>query len=190
MNLTIEALNPNNAQTYVDYLDHLDFHHAPDWAGCFCRFYHTTCTNQEWEKRTGNQNKADALQAISNGSMKGFLAFHEGQCVGWINANAVQSYPRLTDFVKPYINAPQTGCIVCFVIHPAYRRQGIASALLSAAVDDFKQNGFDAILAYPFENKDEPEKAYRGSSTMYTNLGFEVLEARNGMAVMRKELKQ
>lgn len=189
MTLTIRPLGPENADLYLDYLENLDFHHAPDWSGCFCRFYHNDCSNDLWMKRTPAQNKAEALSAIHKGSMKGFLAFSDNQVIGWVNANRVETYPRLIDFVEAYVKSPKTGCIVCFVIHPEYRRQGVAKALLKAAVDQFILDGFDAVLAFPFESKDDPEKAYRGSSSMYLELGFTIVESRNTMSVMRKELK-
>ena len=159
MELTIRPLGPQNASHYLNFLETIDFHHAPDWSGCFCRFYHTTCSDQEWKARSAMTNRQEALEAIQHGSMKGFLAYHDDQVVGWINANAIESYVRLTQDIKPYIAHPKTGGIMCFVIHPQYRRQGIAKALLKAAVDQFKHDGYGAVLAYPFENLNSPEKA-------------------------------
>lgn len=188
MELTIRPLGPQNATHYLNYLETIDFHHAPDWSGCFCRFYHTECSSEAWQKRSAQTNKQDALESIQNGSMKGYLAYHDDLVVGWVNANAIDSYVRLTDFVKPYVASPKTGGLVCFVIHPQYRHQGVAKALLKAAVEGFKSDGFEAVLAFPFESQDAPEKAYRGSRSMYEALGFEVLEAREDMAVLRKDL--
>jgi GNAT superfamily N-acetyltransferase len=188
MNLTIHPLGPENASLYIDYLENLDFHHAPDWSGCFCRFYHNDCSNEVWMKRTAAENKAEALFSIQDGSMKGFLAFNKDQVIGWVNANTVDRYPRLKGFVEAYVSSPKTACIVCFVIHPEYRRQGVARALLKRVIEHYRTEGYDAVLAFPFENKDEPEKAYRGSSSMYLELGFTIVESRNNMSVMRKDL--
>ena len=189
MNLTIRPLGPDDAERYVQYLNHLDFHHAPDWSGCYCRYYHTTCTNEAWAKRSADENKAEALAAIQDGSMKGFLAFDGDQVIGWLNANQVEAYPRLRPFIEPYLNNEKAGCVVCFVIHPEYRKQGVASALLKAAVDQFKKDGYDFVVAAPFENKEEPEKAYRGSISMYLKTGFTVIDSRDNMAIVKKELK-
>jgi len=187
MTLSIHALKPEHAEAYLAYLQQMDFHHAPDWAGCFCRFYHTDCASDEWQKRGAVQNREEARLAIQEGSMKGFLAFEDDRIVGWLNANQIQAYPRLHSFATPYCRSPQTGCVVCFVIDPQVRHQGIATKLLSAAVDAFEKEGMD-VLAFPFESKSEPQKAYRGFASMYLKLGFKVMESRAGMSVLRKEV--
>lgn len=187
MTLTIQALKPKHAKAYVDYLEQMDFHHAPDWSGCFCRFYHTDCSNDDWQKRSASQNKEEALQAIQAGTMKGFLAFEDDHIVGWLNANAIQAYPRLASIAQPYCRSSKTGTVVCFVIHPQFRHQGIATKLLSAAVESFEKEGMD-VLAFPFESEGEPQKAYRGFIPMYLNLGFKVLETREGMSLLRKDV--
>lgn len=187
MTLTIQALKPTHAKAYLAYLEQMDFHHAPDWAGCFCRFYHTDCSSDEWQKRSASQNKEEALKAIQDGTMKGFLAFEEDRIVGWLNANAIQSYPRLASIAQPYCQSPKTGAVICFVIHPQFRHQGIATKLLYAAVETFEKEGMD-VLAFPFESESQPQKAYRGFAPMYLKLGFKVLESREGMSVLRKEV--
>lgn len=187
MTFTIRPLEPSLAQTYVDFLSAMDFHHAPDWAGCFCRFYHTDCSSEDWQKRSSEENKQDAFNAIRNGSMKGYLAFDQDKVIGWVNANAVQAYPRLYPIIKPYMISPKSGTVVCFVIHPDYRRQGVASALLQAAVDGFEKEGYASVLGNPFENQEKPEKAYHGTLGMYERAGFKILEQQGSQAVMRKD---
>lgn len=187
-NLTIEALSPQNAQLFITYLKVMDFHHAPDWAGCFCQYYHQDCTDAEWQRRSADANENDTLQAIQNKTMKGFLAFYGDKVVGWVNANHVEAYLKLIPLLSPYCHSPRTGCIVCFVIHPDYRHQGIASQLLGYAIASFKQEGYTTVLGFPSENQVAPEKAYRGFIKMYRDLGFELLKNHQGSSIMRKEL--
>ena len=78
MPLEIKPLTPALAETFCDYLTHLDFTPTPHWASCFCRFYHTTCSQMEWMRRTAERNRAEALDEIAAGNMKGFLAFENG----------------------------------------------------------------------------------------------------------------
>jgi GNAT superfamily N-acetyltransferase len=190
MNITIKPLGPELALTYIDYLEKMDFHHAPDLSGCFCRFYHQECTDKQWQLRSSEDNKKDALSAIKDGSMKGFLAFYENQCVGWVNVNNIKSYPKLKEFINLPIILPQTACIVCFVIHPQFRNQGLARQLLDACLLAYQNEGYDALMGFPFENPSSPEKAYRGSPRMYLEKDFECLEEREGVFMMRKVFKK
>ena len=185
--MNIEALSPLNASAYLKYLEKMDFHHAPDWAGCFCRYYHNDCSDAQWKKRNAAENKAEALKAIEQGSMKGYLAYDHEKVISWINANHVDAYPRLTSFIEPYLTSKKMGCAVCFVIHPEYRQQGIASKLLSHAVNKFIEEGYDAVLGFPFENPQAPQKAYRGFTSMYLELGFKIIEQRDHMTLLRKD---
>lgn len=109
MNLTIKRLCPELAQIYIDYLGHLDFSHEPHWSACLCRFYHMNNAIEAWKKRTFEENKTDAILAIQNGTMNGYLAFDDEQCIGWLNANDAESYIRIEEYMGPYINGQKIG---------------------------------------------------------------------------------
>lgn len=188
MSYTIRRLSPELAVTFTDYLENLDFHHAPHWASCFCRFYHTDCAMEQWQSRTGAENKAEALDRINSGSMKGYLAFDGDKCIGWCNANDARQYLRLQGDLEHIIKDKKTGLAICFVIHPEYRRQGVARLLLRQALNDFKAEGFEAAIALPVEAKGEPEKLYRGSLNMYREFGFEEIEKDEDVYIMQLRL--
>ena len=184
MNYTIRPLSPELAATFTEYLDNLDFGHEPHWASCFCRFYHTNCSGDQWKIRTGEENRAEALEQIKAGRMKGYLAFDEDKCIGWCNANNVREYIRLEDDIKHIVEGKKAGCAICFVIHPDYRKQGVARLLLKKAVEDFKQEGYDGVLALPVEYGDDPQRLYRGTVNMYSEMGFEEIEKDDDVSVM------
>lgn len=60
--------------------------------------------------------------------------------------------------------------------------------MLAQAIEGFKAQGFDAVLAIPVENMDEPEKLYRGTLNMYKELGFEKIEQQDKAIIMRLQL--
>ncbi len=184
MQITVKPLSPALAETFVTYFDSVDFCHAPDWATCYCRFYHTDCSGAEWEARTGEQNRAEALGEIKSGSMKGYLAFEGERCIGWCNANDIRAYARLFADMEQYIHGKKTGCLVCYVIDPAYRGQGVARSLLKAAVEDFHKDGFEAVLALPVESQTGANR-YRGTFNMYRELGFKQIARDGDVAVMQ-----
>ena len=184
----VKPLNPALSQTFVDYLGALDFHHAPHWSTCFCRFYYTDYSLEDWQNRTGEQNAREALEQIQSGQMNGFLAFDQDTCIGWCCADEAGRFIRLREQMQPLIEGKKVGAVMCYVIRPEYREQGVARLLLRAAVDDFKTRGFDAILASPVDIPDSPHMRYHGTLHMYEELGFQVIEQQGAMRIMRLDL--
>ncbi len=184
MSYRIELLNKELSATFVEYLENVDFSNTPHWSTCFCRFYHSNCSYDQWSKRTGIENHNEAIEQINAGNMKGYLAFDQDKCIGWCNANDIKQYLRIEDDLKPYTKNYKVGCIICFVIHPEYRKQGVARLLLKKAIEDFKSEGFDAVIAIPIENNNEPEKLYRGTLNMYNENNFKEIDKLDEISVM------
>lgn len=189
MNYTVRKLSPVLASTFTDYISKLDFGHAPHWSTCFCRYYHHSCSYEEWQKRSGNENKEEAVSEIEAGNMNGYLAFDGEKCIGWCNVNDIRQFVRLENEMKDIVKEQKIGCAICFLIHPEYRRQGVARLLLKTAVEDFREQGYDAVLALPSKAFDSPELNYRGTMNMYIEFGFEEIEKRENHSVMRLILK-
>jgi len=189
MPLEIKPLTPALAETFCDYLTHLDFSQTPHWSSCFCRFYHTTCSQMEWMRRTADQNRAEALDEIAAGNMKGYLAFDQGVCVGWCNANDVEQYPRLTEYTEELCRGKRVGCTICFVIHPDHRGKGVAREMLARAIADFRAAGYDAMLALPVEAPGAEQRRYRGTLHMYQQAGYKEVQSIDQLHVMWLDLQ-
>jgi len=188
MSFRIVPLKPDMADIFADYLSNLNFTHAPYFASCFCRFYHINCSDNDWMDRTGDQNREESKDAIKDGSMKGYLAFDEDKCIGWLNANSVNSYLRLKDSLLPYTEDKKADLSICFVIHPAYRNQGLATSLLKA-IKGFKDEGYEVIFGLSTKNADIPlVNQYSGTYSMFSNLGFEKVGVLGHRSILRKSL--
>ena len=189
MTIEIKPLSPDLAETFTTYVNNLDFHHAPHWQFCYCQYYHVKCTTEEWRARTDKQNQQLAKENIQNDVMHGFIAFDGEKPIGWVNANDWRNYalfegdPELLEFEG------KSGAIVCFLIHPEYRKQGLATKLLEAAIEDFRKQGFDRVVGHPFLWSAHPERQYQGIPSMYEALGFEKVSERNGKSTYVLELK-
>lgn len=184
MQITIKQLTPELGQTFCDYLSGLDFQQTPHWASCFCRFYHLTCPQQEWMARTLEQNRAEALEEIEAGHMRGYLAFDGDTCVGWCNASDVENLVRLREYTDELCHGKRVGCTICYVIHPDYRGQEIARKLLERAISDFRSAGYEAMLALPVETQTAQQKRYRGTLHMYQQAGYEELQTIDQLHIM------
>ncbi len=70
---------------------------------------------------------------------------------------------------------------MCFAVHPAHRRQGIARRLLDEACSMLRDLGLEYVDAYPLADprpgRDLPLSAvlYHGPLSMYRDAGFEEL---------------
>lgn len=188
MSYTILPLSPELAGTFADFLSNLDFKDTPHWASCFCRFYHLTCSAEEWRTRTLETNRSEALSEIAAGNMRGYLAFEDETCVGWCNANDLLNFPRLYPDFEELAGGKRVGCTICYVIHPAHRGRGLARQLLARAVEDFQKSGYHAVLALPADAPGVEQRRYRGTLRMYLEAGFTQLRADGNMHVMWLDL--
>jgi ribosomal protein S18 acetylase RimI-like enzyme len=87
---------------------------------------------------------------------------------------------------------PKVGAIVCFVVAPDQRRQGIATTLLEAALEHLRKRGMTTAEAYPVLGEIDPRRwsqiNYVGPLSMYVKAGFEVVEKNDDRAVVRRTL--
>ena len=185
----IRPLSPDLAETFSNYLTNLDFSNTPHWASCFCRFYQTTCSFEEWRGRSLETNRVEALREIANGTMRGYLAFDQETCVGWCNANDVVRFLRIYPDVESFCRGKRVGCTICFLIHPLHRGNGLARAMLARAVSDHRAAGFDAMIALPVETADAGQRRYRGTLHMYLEAGYRELQVIDNLHTMWLDLK-
>ncbi|MEA4938461.1 MAG: GNAT family N-acetyltransferase [Christensenella sp.] len=185
----IRPLSPDLAETFSNYLTNLDFSNTPHWASCFCRYYQTTCSFEEWRNRSLETNRSEALQEIKTGNMRGYLAFDGETCVGWCNANDIVNFPRIYPDVEPFCRGKHVGCTICFLIHPLHRGKGLAREMLARAIADFRAAGFDAMLALPVETADAGQRRYRGTLHMYQQAGYRECKVEDNLHIMWLELK-
>lgn len=94
MKLTIRPITIHDGPLFIEFMDSLSFSHQPLWKGCYCRYYHTDCSQPDWNKRSEEMNKQEALNAIDAGLMHGYLdREREGtRVIGVINAAVEELY--------------------------------------------------------------------------------------------------
>jgi GNAT superfamily N-acetyltransferase len=150
-------------------------------------FNHLQGGEAEWMARTAEQNRAEALRMIGEGILKGYLAYADGQVVGWCNANDKRAYPHFSRVGGD--DEAQVYAVTCFVIDPDRRRQGIARALLRRAISDAAAAGYDYLEAFPVEGGQTCASHYHGHPALLESEGFTVLTRMGDRLCMRKPLK-
>jgi ribosomal protein S18 acetylase RimI-like enzyme len=175
MEMEIKPIGPELLDDFLSFFDRVAFTDNPDWASCYCYYYHIDCSDAEWAGRSKEENREGARQLVHSGKLNGYLAFTKESTVGWCNANDRASYDRLIaqrEF-RPW-NDEKVGSIVCFIIAPGYRRKGIARMLLEAACLGFAEKGYEYVEAYPRRKASTDAQHYHGPLPLYEKAGFKI----------------
>jgi GNAT superfamily N-acetyltransferase len=183
MNLKVKSLWQCKPSDFTNFLERLDYGHAPHWAGCYCRFYHIDMEFEHWKNRLPLENKIEALDAMSKREMHGFMAFDSERCIGWLNANDVETYVRLKNVLPAFVKDKKVALTICFVIDPQYRNQKVATSLLETAIRHYRDLGYDGMLAAPIEADGDFALKYRGTPGMYEKFGYELIEKMDRLSV-------
>ncbi|MFX0076334.1 MAG: GNAT family N-acetyltransferase, partial [Candidatus Hermodarchaeota archaeon] len=75
MNLIIKQLTPDLLEDFLNFFDNIAFTDNPDWADCYCRFYHFPGSMKEWSRATKEQNRSAVINLINEKKMTGLLAY-------------------------------------------------------------------------------------------------------------------
>ena len=184
----IQPLTPQRLTDFLDFFEQRAFTDNPKWLSCYCHFPHADHARIVWKERSAAQNRAATCERIENETMTGWLAYSRGQAIGWCNAGPRRFIEGMFDEPEPL--AARIGAIACFVIAPAFRGHGVATALLAAACDGLRERGFEWTEAYPRADATGPAANHHGSLRMYTAAGFELFGApdEDGGLTVRKRL--
>ena len=122
--------------------------------------------------------------------MTGYLAYHNNIPVGCCNANDRMNYERLLRYYDFVDNPADKVCsIVCFLIHPEYRRKGIAQRILEQICADYSDKDYDFIEAYPGKGELSCEGHYKGPLELYEKNKFRIKKEHSDYYVVRKMLR-
>ena len=198
--IVVERLSPATRGDYLAFFDHERgpaFSDNPEWARCYCQFYRIPRA-LDWKAFTADQNRVAAGASIACGEAEGYLAKAGGETVGWMHAAPRHKLPHAFERLKvepPPIDVPaqDAAVIVCFVVAPAWRRRGVATALLDGALADLAARGIALVDAFPFKPDDAGDgdaaaDHYHGPASLFASRGFEPIGENDEVTVMRRRL--
>lgn len=155
-------------------------------------YYRTSGTQGQSASLTRAQsNKAQLKALVDAGRPPGLIGYRSKMPVGWVSLGPREDYAKLarSPVMKPVDDQP-VWSIVCFVVPSEFRRQGVAQALLAAAVSYAKKQGAHLLEAYPVDkpSRSNDEFMWFGAKSMYDKAGFvEVARRKPQRPVVRIE---
>ena len=159
-------------------------------SGCWCMWWRVS--SREFDERHGDGLRSEFRALVQGGDEPGLIAYVDDEPVGWVALAPRSEYPRLnrSPKLKPVDDRP-VWSITCFYIDRRHRRQGVAAALLDAAVSYARDHGAEAVEAYPIDTSSGSAAAkasaelYTGTLAMFERAGFTEVARRGGRPIVR-----
>lgn len=151
--------------------------------GCWCMWWRVERGGKLWDETRGPKAKRMFKKLVTAGGARGILAFDSAVPVGWCAYGPRTEFPRLNR-VKAYQRDDQAEVwsINCFYIARSHRGQGVARALLQAAVKACRAHGAKIVEGYPVTTTKDGRPlaaafAWTGPQKIFDEEGFEVVQA-------------
>lgn len=151
--------------------------------GCWCMY---------WRDRGlehGEPKKRAMHELVCAGREPGLLAYDDsGEPVGWVSLGPREDFPPLLR--SPQYKPREAGggdavwSLVCFTVDRPAQRQGVAGALLDAAVGHAFAHGASSLEAYPHRSE---RTNYMGHVELFERAGFRPVRETSKRVVMRLE---
>jgi GNAT superfamily N-acetyltransferase len=149
------------------------------YSNCWCMFWRLART--DFNQMKGEERKAMLQSLTLSRQAPGLLAYVDGTVAGWCSLGRREDFAALerSRTLKRVDDRP-VWSVVCFYVARAYRRQGIAHALLKGAIDYAAAQGAKIIEAYPIDLQTPPLQGarltgcsgYMGIASVFRSLGF------------------
>jgi GNAT superfamily N-acetyltransferase len=154
---------------------------------CWCMYWRI---GNSYRRRPRERNKADFRRVVKQGPPPGLLAFDGDLAVGWCQLTPRDGLPWLDRAWRlRRIDDVPVWSISCFYVRKGYRKLGVTSALIEAAVKTAKSAGAPALEAYPLDADLSPSASGTGYASTFARAGFRVVGRRTPpRPIMRRDL--
>lgn len=149
--------------------------------GCWCMAWRLS--RKAFDAGKGSGNKRALKRLVTGGEVPGVLAYRGRTAIGWcaVAPRAVYSHLERSRVLAPVDDQPVWAVSCLFVLRP-YRRQGLSSRLLDAAVSFARKRGAKIVEGYPTEPYTANAPAsflWTGTLSAFLNAGFTVVARRS-----------
>ena len=159
--------------------------------GCWCMFWRI---GPAYHKRPREKNKAALRTIVRCGPPSGLIAFDGDAPVGWCLLAPRATLPWLERSMRlDTVDDDSTWSMPCFFIRAAYRRRGVTTVLIEAALRTARRAGASALESYPIDTHAPKSTGniFTGVASTFRRSGFKtVARHRLGRVIMRHDLKR
>jgi GNAT superfamily N-acetyltransferase len=164
-----------------------------DPSTCWCQWFKLSAS--DWRTVEASACQAALREQTLHRPVPGLIAYLDDEAVGWVAVEPRPAHPRLRTSrivakgsTESHDDA-SVWAVTCFVVRVGFRRRGIASALVTAAVEHARTNGARVLEGYPIdtaEKKASSAELYHGALSLFVAAGFEIASRpQPGRAVVR-----
>jgi ribosomal protein S18 acetylase RimI-like enzyme len=157
---------------------------------CWCMAYRRSGSRDSFNAKA---RRAELKALVDGGNPPGLIGYRDKVPVGWISVAPREEFARLqrSPVMKPVDDQP-VWSVICFVVPPKHRAQGVAHALLRGAIAYARKRGARLIEAYPVDKKGRSSDGtmWFGAKSMYDRAGFkEVARRKPARPVVRLKVR-
>ena len=142
--------------------------------GCWCQYWRQSAG--DYSRGGRGENARRLHRQLDDPIAPGIVALADGLAVGWLGLWPRSRLERLVrSRTIPTIDDVDVWAIVCFMVRVGYRRNGVARALLDAAIAYAREEGAPGLEAYPVDPEGarvDVSFAYVGFTPMFERAGF------------------
>ena len=151
--------------------------------GCWCMAYRLSGSREPLPPGVtrAQANRAALKALVDAGNSPGLIGYRGKIPVGWVSIGPREEYAKLRRSpVMKAVDEQPVWSVICFVVPPEHRGQGVAQALLSGAVAYAEKHGATLIEAYPVDKPTRSNDDYMwfGAKSMYDKVGFKEIARR------------
>src|SRR5882672_10885146 len=145
--------------------------------GCWCMAYRLRGSREPLPSgmTRAQANRAGLKALVDSGNPPGLIGYRGKVPVGWVSIGPREEYAKLKRApVMKAVDEQPVWSVICFVVPPKYRGQGVAQALLKGAVAHAKRHGATLVEAYPVDRpaRCNDDSMWFGAKSMYDRVGF------------------
>ena len=167
-------------------------------SGCYCSYWHFPCDKNAWLARLAFEPQENRRELFERARTppRGIVArLADGTAIGWMKLEPAVNLPKIYEqrvyrgLLGLGPERPGAWTVGCFLVDTAWRRQGVARALLRRGVELARAGGAVSLEALPRRAEGvRDEELWTGPLGLFTSEGFALVHEQAQYPVLRRDL--